>query len=254
MPIIQRIEVRCDLMGFWLFCFMEKIVFDGDEFFKIPNYDKYYASKKGEIFSLNINGLRKKQLDKDGYEVISLWLNGKIKTEKIHYLVMLTFIGERKKGYEINHLDFNRSNNCLDNLEYSTRVQNLKHSDCNKKRIPIFEYDLMGNFVIRHNSISHAGASVGISSSAIYQQLKGKIKTVKGRIFSLEKHEKISPAIRGNNRPILMYDINMNLLKRFDRVIDAAKYCNVGHTYIRNSCLKVPNMRKMKSLIFEYEV
>lgn len=46
----------------------------------------------------------------------------------IHRLVIKTFIGDIPEGYEINHIDFNKSNNTLNNLEIVTRKQNIAHN------------------------------------------------------------------------------------------------------------------------------
>ena len=61
-------------------------------------------------------------------------VNGKAETKSIHHLVMETFsklpscCPTCNTKLEVNHKDFNRSNNRLDNLEYVSREQNVKHS------------------------------------------------------------------------------------------------------------------------------
>ena len=60
-----------------------------------------------------------------GYHRVSLSINSKVKYFMVHRLVMLTFIGERKEGQEIRHLDGNCRNNKLSNLTYGTKTENM---------------------------------------------------------------------------------------------------------------------------------
>lgn len=65
--------------------------------------------------------------DKDGYLVVGLSINGKIKLCKVHRLVLSSFDGEDKK-LQVNHIDGNKKNNNLDNLEWVTCSDNQKHA------------------------------------------------------------------------------------------------------------------------------
>ena len=69
-----------------------------------------------------------KQQIKRGYATVNLYNNGKMKTFSVHRLVAEAFL-ENPKGYpEINHLDEDKKNNRLSNLEWSTSSLNSKHS------------------------------------------------------------------------------------------------------------------------------
>lgn len=46
----------------------------------------------------------------------------------IHNLVLTAFVGLRPKGYQANHIDGDKTNNRLDNLEWVTQSQNKRHS------------------------------------------------------------------------------------------------------------------------------
>lgn len=87
---------------------------------------RYKIGSNGEI--VNNKGLLMKQhLDGDGYNIISLY-NGKGKTFRVHRLVVESFIGDVPDGMQVNHIDYNRANNHVENLEIVTRLENVRHS------------------------------------------------------------------------------------------------------------------------------
>jgi hypothetical protein len=54
--------------------------------------------------------------------------SGKWMRVKTHVLMMSTFVGPRPEGLVINHIDGNKHNNLLSNLEYCTNLENERHS------------------------------------------------------------------------------------------------------------------------------
>ena len=82
---------------------------------KVWNY-----TKKGRILKSHSNG--------HGYQNVSLHNKNKIeKHAYIHILVAKAFIPNPENKKEVNHKDFNKENNCADNLEWVTREENKKH-------------------------------------------------------------------------------------------------------------------------------
>lgn len=63
---------------------------------------------------------------KTGFRV-SLWKDGKSKDFLVARLVALTFLGEPKEGFTVNHIDGNRMNNRIDNLEWLSLRDNIRH-------------------------------------------------------------------------------------------------------------------------------
>ena len=95
-------------------------------FVKIKGYEGYEVSNTGKIKSLKTNRLLKPQKNNCGYLYILLTdQNKKVKINLIHRLVFDSFIGITE-GFEINHLDEDKENNKLDNLELITHEDNLK--------------------------------------------------------------------------------------------------------------------------------
>lgn len=61
------------------------------------------------------------------YWYIALCKDGGIKYRSIHRLVAIAFIENPENKAEVNHKDGNKKNNLVDNLEWMTRSENLKH-------------------------------------------------------------------------------------------------------------------------------
>lgn len=64
----------------------------------------------------------------NGYKYITLVKDGTRKNHYIHRLVAQAFIGNIPAGLVVNHIDHNKGNNCVDNLEIITQMQNTHHS------------------------------------------------------------------------------------------------------------------------------
>jgi len=102
--------------------------------------DKYQVSNLGNIKSKHryknnhsklqeIKETIKLQNDNgNGYKTTNLWENNKGKTLYVHRLVVEAFIGKIPKDMQINHIDGNKSNNNIHNLEIVTRSENVIHA------------------------------------------------------------------------------------------------------------------------------
>ena len=97
----------------------------------IKGYYKYFADIKGNIYSINFKNSTfiklKTRIRGNGYLAVDLYKNGKKKTYFVHRLVAEAFLKRKQKNQiEVNHIDGNRINNSLENLEWITKARNLK--------------------------------------------------------------------------------------------------------------------------------
>lgn len=72
-----------------------------------------------------------------GYRSVNLSVNNLISTKLIHGLVAQAFIGDRPDGFEVNHIDGDKTNNHVKNLEYCSPSENMKHAFNNNLRVAV---------------------------------------------------------------------------------------------------------------------
>ena len=92
--------------------------------------NRYQVSNLGNVRSLTRRPMvLKKAIDRYGYNVVGLRpLCGKIKVCKVHRLVAIAFIENNESKIEVNHIDGNKANNCISNLEWNTTKENIHHA------------------------------------------------------------------------------------------------------------------------------
>ena len=89
--------------------------------------DKYSISDKGRVRNNNTMHILSPS-NKEGYKRVALYINGKPRTRSVHRLVAIEFIPNPENKREVNHKDGNPSNNCVENLEWVTPEENIRHA------------------------------------------------------------------------------------------------------------------------------
>ena len=129
-----------------------------------------------------------------GYMHVQLYKEGISSTKLVHKLVASTFIDNPYNKPEVNHIDSNRTNNNVENLEWVTRTENMRHAANNrirkqtnqnnkesriKKRgkYQVLQYTPDGKFVNIWNSVSDVVEFYKCDKYGIYRSIAGKNKT-----------------------------------------------------------------------------
>lgn len=159
----------------------------------IENYPNYSVSDTGLI--KRNNKLLKPWLGSRGYLYVSLSKNGKVKKFSVHRLVANAFLSKNSNALEVNHLDENKKNNCVSNLEWTTHKKNLNYGTHNSRMArtkisqklgkPVIQFDKNGNYLKRWNSAQECGRN-GFNYRHVSECCKHERKTHAGFIWKYE--------------------------------------------------------------------
>lgn len=168
----------------------------------IDGYDgKYQVSNLGNVKSYkNL----KKELCKNGYLRVTLYKEGKAKRFLVHRLVANTFLENKSNKPQVNHIDGNKTNNQINNLEWVTSSENNKHAhkiglnkgsygmlgkkgQLNKKSKIILQYSLEGVFIKKWYGFYEIKRELNINISNIVACCKKRRTKAKGYIWKYEE-------------------------------------------------------------------
>ena len=85
-------------------------------------------TKSNGITYKRVSKVLKPALQVDGYLKCAFSFNGKLITRPVHRVVAETFINKPEIYLEVNHIDCNKTNNSIENLEWVTKSENIKHA------------------------------------------------------------------------------------------------------------------------------
>jgi len=151
----------------------------------IPGFEKEYAiTKCGQIWSYFKNDWKMLE-NLNGYRRVGLHKNGKLHRILVHRLVMLTFVGA--SNLQVNHINGIKNDNRLENLEYVTISENLKHAHRIGLRINR-KGELNGGHVLKEqqvykirfeetSSLNSIAKKYGVSKKLIFNIKHGKAWT-----------------------------------------------------------------------------
>lgn len=107
---------------------------------QIKDFPLYEVSNLGR-FKNSKGKIRKWDYSSKKYIVVRISNEHQSINKSLHVLVIEAFISRPDYKCEVNHKDCNKSNNCLDNLEYVTHQENISHAVANGRMIGIKEID-----------------------------------------------------------------------------------------------------------------
>lgn len=98
---------------------------------EINNYDNYIIDTNGNIYSKNYGKYLKPYSNGNGYMMVRLVNNEGKKPFKIHRLIALQFIPNIDNKKFVNHKNGIKNDNRIENLEWVTHSENIKHAYLN---------------------------------------------------------------------------------------------------------------------------
>lgn len=173
----------------------------------IDGYPGYEVSNMGRVRSFlnkkhkitTSSKLLSLRIDHRGYNFVNLYdMKGRMKSFKVHRLAALAFIPNPLNLPCVNHLDENKFNNKIENLEWCTHIYNVNYGTGIKRSSlarrtckvkPILQFDLDGNLLNEFYSLSEASRQLNISLSSISDCLSGRTNKSRNFIFKYKKDE-----------------------------------------------------------------
>ena len=175
---------------------------------KIAGYEDYLIYEDGRVFSTKSDKFLKHNISSCGYPSVELFNNEGSARKTIHRLVAEAFIPNPDNYPQINHIDENKLNPSVENLEWCTAKYNMnygigakmRHSKIDystqarkdnmravamKRRRPVEQYDREGNLVAKYDSGMDAERALGIRHSVarIIEVCRGKRKSAYNYIW-----------------------------------------------------------------------
>lgn len=192
---------------------------------KLENFSRYLISDKGRVKCIlrrnnaynnyykadyimqqfNYKGYRKIQLTND---------SGKRVTMFVHRLVALAFLPQTVGKKFINHKDGNKTNNCVENLEWCTQQENIHHA-----------------------------INTGLLSTKAGHVLPKREKSPPEELHRIQKETLDKYRTRANqqaaklfSKKINQYDLNENFIKTWDSSKQIERELHFPHSHVNNVC------------------
>lgn len=99
----------------------------------IQGYEQYMVSTEGNVKHITNGKILKPQTTYKGYHTVKLYNRDGSKWFKVHRLVATSFIENPNNLPQVNHLDENKANNCVWNLEWCDNQHNTTYGNTKKK-------------------------------------------------------------------------------------------------------------------------
>ncbi len=157
---------------------------------KIPDFERYEIDRYGSVFSMIKTPetlLKLKRTRKCYLTVRIMSNNGTKKTLSVHRLVAKLFIENPENKPQVNHVDGNKQNNHVSNLEWCTARENVRHAYASglvkvgieniKNRFSDFDIKTMKEMFDSGRSVRSIGKHFGVGHKHISMILKGEIYT-----------------------------------------------------------------------------
>ena len=148
-----------------------------------PSYTLRYM-KMGDIKSQRCNN--------KGYYEVDLFKNNIQDTRTVHRLVATAFLPNPNNLPEVNHINENHQDNKLENLEWVTRLQNIRHGTGRKRMgrahwTPVEQYTLDGTFIKRWECMQQAADELHLHMTHISAVCRGRARTHGGYLWKYPK-------------------------------------------------------------------
>jgi len=229
-------------------------------FVEIKGYPNYFINKCGKVISLKGKEPRelKQNLMRHGY--MSVMLGNELcefKRKTIHRLVAEAFISNPENKPQVNHIDGNKLNNVVENLEWMTNGQNQQHAYENNLKPNsrhVSQYDLDGNYIETFKSLNEAERVTGVSQQNIGKACKGEYAMAGGFQWKYAEDNscvgKYAKTPNKNSVAVAKLDKHGNIIKVFPSIAEACRETGSYDSLIRKFCNKNLEQKTKENWMF----
>ena len=161
-----------------------KDIKDWEGLYKISNQGRIYGYKSKRFLKFSY---------RQGYSMVKLQDTGRKKSIPVHRLVAINFIPNEENKPQVNHINGIKTDNRVENLEWCTSTENLRHAvkhglidiskmtDVTSKKV--CQYSKNGELINTWNSLSEASRNQNVQIGNITKCCQGKIRTTGGYVW-----------------------------------------------------------------------
>lgn len=219
----------------------------------------YYITEEGKCYNSKTNKYLKGQENyKNGYFSYILTMpDGSKKRCLAHRLVAIAFIPNNdSEKNQINHIDGNKLNNCVDNLEWVSQEENQQHAiQLGLRQFEhVFCFTKDKKLVAEYLSVADAAKAANLNRCLISQELNKDIKALTGGFYW--SREKKLGATRdykntGKAKIVNQYDLNGKFIMQYPSTGIAAKAIGVKASSHIGECCR-GKIKSYKGYVWRY--
>lgn len=203
----------------------------------------YSVSDSGEVRRDTNNYMMKPYIQHE-YAHVTLQINKRAKRFNIHRLVAIAFIPNPENKPYVNHIDGNKINNCVNNLEWVTSAENAQHAVRTGLRQPtrekeVVQFGLDGKKICEYKSLAEAARMTNSSVAKISVCCQGQREQHNGFQWRYKNEccENLQPIkeYRTKKKQVAQVDVKTGeVIAVYDSLQAAARAVNGSHSAISN--------------------
>lgn len=215
---------------------------------RVKSVDRVLQHKSHGVWHIKERILKQQWTGSPNSSYLSVWLHkghGEQHLYRVHRIVAETFIPNPEGKEQVNHINCDRSDNRISNLEWTTPLENTQHAwehgrcdiICKQHRKAVVNVDTGERF----NCLKDAADMYGVTLGAIANAAKGKSAKSAGFIWQYaDEYDKGLPLKHPRNMnftPVIQLDISgQNEIARYDSAKEAERKTGTNRQSIRACC------------------